>query len=154
MLCVLAVVEGQISQGWLLLSCLGCNIPGASSRLRQQQDQQRKPVNSLLELDMSGLHTAVHVAQSLGQLEDFRQHYLMQRRLQITADLQAPQDFLASYQAFLAQVAVMQIWAGFQLATCLLQQPAAAACFSCAAAVQQSSKGACSGTLASCGSCV
>eukprot|EP00775_Hariotina_reticulata_P012680 gene12680-12809_t len=54
---------------------------------------------------MSGLHTAVHVAQSLGQLEDFRQHYLMQRRLQITADLQAPQDFLAGYQAFLAQVA-------------------------------------------------
>jgi hypothetical protein len=87
-------------------------VPGANSRTRQQQqqqlEQQRKPVHNLLELDMSGLHTAVHVAQSLGQLEDFRQHYLMQRRLQISADLQAPQDFLGGYQAFLAQVAIMK----------------------------------------------
>jgi len=42
------------------------------------------------------------------KLEDFRQHYLMQRRLQISADLQAPQDFLGGYQAFLAQVAIMK----------------------------------------------
>jgi hypothetical protein len=33
-----------------------------------------------------------------------RQHYVEQRRLQITADLQPPPSFLQSYQAYLAQV--------------------------------------------------
>lgn len=83
------------------------------SRLLQQQEQEvnngsssggNKAVTSLLDLDMTGIHSAVHVARSLGQLDAFREHYLDQRRLQISADLQPPLSFLESYQSYLAQV--------------------------------------------------
>ncbi|WIA12907.1 hypothetical protein OEZ85_006525 [Tetradesmus obliquus] len=83
-------------------------VSGRSSPQRQQQQQeppQRRPIYSLLDVDMAGCHAAVHVAKSLGCLDAFRQHYLDQRRLQVSADLQPPQDFLESHRAYLAQVA-------------------------------------------------
>ncbi|WIA33058.1 hypothetical protein OEZ86_006214 [Tetradesmus obliquus] len=83
-------------------------VSGRSSTQRQQQQQeppQRQPIYSLLDVDMAGCHAAVHVAKSLGCLDAFRQHYLDQRRLQVSADLQPPQDFLESHRAYLAQVA-------------------------------------------------
>jgi hypothetical protein len=60
--------------------------------------------SGLLNLQMRDLHRALHVATSLGRLEAFQQHYIEQRRLQITADLQPPQNFLEGHQSYLAQV--------------------------------------------------
>jgi hypothetical protein len=48
-----------------------------------------------------------------------RQHYLDQRRLQITADLQPPFSFLQAYQAYLSQVRAVQGKGWY----CMLQQP-------------------------------
>jgi hypothetical protein len=83
------------------------HLAGRSSPQKQQQQQEpplRHNIYSLLDVDMSGCHAAVHVAKSLGCLDAFRQHYLDQRRLQVSADLQPPQDFLESHRAYLAQV--------------------------------------------------
>ncbi|KAF6251582.1 hypothetical protein COO60DRAFT_605748 [Scenedesmus sp. NREL 46B-D3] len=83
----------------------------AAGRPSPQQQQQlaqelsSRHIRSLLDVDMSGCHAAVHVAKSLGCLDAFRQHYLGQRRLQVSADLQPPQDFVECHRAYLAQVA-------------------------------------------------
>jgi hypothetical protein len=45
-----------------------------------------------------------HVALCVPWFLARRQHYLDQRRLQITADLQPPFSFLQAYQAYLSQV--------------------------------------------------
>lgn len=99
--------------------CCCCCLPDLARILHQHNQEpttttissntssntsNKQPITSLLDLDMTGIHSAVHVAKSLGQLEIFREHYLDQRRLQISADLQPPLNFLESYQSYLAQV--------------------------------------------------
>lgn len=91
-----------------LLCCAGRSKQ--SGQQQQEQQPTSKRLYSLLDVDMSGCHAAVHVAKSLGCLDAFRQHYLDQRRLQMSADLQPPQDFVESHRTYLAQVGYLKSW--------------------------------------------
>lgn len=100
MLCVRVVLQLQCAYRGLQSQCVSAatntahTVAGASCperarrerhRRRQQQQQQQEQRSSmplsadpsgglkgLMQVDMKGLYTAVHVAKSLGQLDTFR----------------------------------------------------------------------------------
>ena len=55
-------------------------------------------------MNMRCLHRCIYVHKRLGKMEQFREYYLEQRRLQIDSDLRPPTNFLEVYQSYLAQV--------------------------------------------------
>jgi hypothetical protein len=80
--------------------CVGLG-PGDSTQLPALSSAQRGALPSAqTACDCCLLCAAVSLPPSF----EPRAHYLDQRRLQITADLQPPSNFLSSYQAYLAQV--------------------------------------------------
>ena len=46
--------------------------------------------------------------QCLGRMDDFLDYYQSNRRLQLNSDLSPPQNFIESYQNFIAQVRAVQ----------------------------------------------
>lgn len=55
-------------------------------------------------MNMKSLHRCIHVHKCMGKINQFRDYYLQQRRLQMDSDLRPPTNFLEVYQSYLAQV--------------------------------------------------